>query len=148
MVCASAVALDSDRQQKVIVQGPGCVTKLKQNETDCPKGLTIEQGTMQINAAAGTIYHKNKGIDRVLMSGNQVYMEQMMEDQEKMIIRANQVDYRKAEEKVFLSGNVSITSAIGVTTGENIEFDLQTQEIISAGDANTQFKMEIDQKND
>ena len=52
-----------------------------------------------------------------------------MEDNTKMIIKANQVDYQKQAEKVYLKGNVSITNAIGLTTGEEIEFDLKTQEI-------------------
>lgn len=141
-------ALDSDRKAKIVIQGPGCVTKLKDNQTECKKGLTIEQGSLLIKSTYGMINHKDKGIESVLMKGDQVYMEQMMEDQDKMVIMANQIDYRKDAEKVYLLGNVSIKSSIGVTTGENIEFDLKTQEIISAGDDNKQFRMEIDQKDD
>ncbi len=76
-------------------------------------------------------------------------MEQLMENNDKMVIKADEIDYLKAEDKVFLTGNVSITSAIGVTTGEAIEFDLQTQEITAAGeDTGQQFKMVIDQNDD
>jgi len=143
------LALESDRKAKIIIEGPGCVSKLKLDQTECKKGLKIVQGSMIIKATYGMIQHKNKGIENVLMKGNQVYMEQMIDDQDKMIIKANEVDYRKSEEKVYLKGQVSITSSIGVTTGEEIEFNLLTQEITALGENTTQqFRMEIDQNND
>lgn len=149
IVTGSSWSLDSDREEKVIIEGPGCVTKLKSNQTECLKGLSIKQGSLLIKSTYGLINHKNKGIENVLMKGDQVYLEQLLEDQDKMIIMANQIDYKKAAEKVYLVGNVSITSSIGVTTGENIEFDLKTQEITTAGDdSKQQFRMEIDQKDD
>lgn len=144
-----SVALESDRKAKIIIQGPGCVLKGKLNQTECKKGLTIEQGSMLIKSTYGLIFHADKGIQNVLLKGNQVYMEQTMDDNSKMIIKANEIDYQKKAEKVFLKGNVSITSNIGVTTGEEIEFDLQTQEIKAIGEDETQqFRMEIDQEND
>jgi lipopolysaccharide transport protein LptA len=144
-----SLALESDRKAKIIIQGPGCVLKGKINQTECKKGLTIEQGSMLIKSTYGLIFHADKGIQNVLLKGDQVYMEQMMEDNTKMVIKANEVDYQKKDEKVYLNGNVSITSSIGLTTGEEIELDLQTQEIKAVGDENAQqFRMEIDQDND
>ena len=142
-------ALEADRKAKIVVQGPGCVSKLKLNQTECKKGLTIEQGSMLIKATYGIIYHQDKGVQRVEMKGDQVYMEQMMDDGDKMVIKANEMDYAKVENKVYLKGLVSITSSIGVTTGEEIEFDLLSQEITAVGeDAEQQFRMEIEQNND
>jgi len=149
LLSGNALALDSDRKAKIIIEGPGCVSKLKLNQTECKKGLKIIQGSMLIRSTYGMINHKEKGIENVLMKGDQVYMEQLMDDQDKMVIKANEVDYRKDAEKVFLKGNVSITSSIGVTTGEEIEFNLITQEITAVGEeATQQFRMEIDQNND
>ena len=141
-------ALDSDRTAKIVIQGPGCITQLKKNQTECLKGLTIEQGSLLIRSTYGLIKHEDKSIGSVLMRGKQVYMEQLLEDQDKMVIKANEIDYQKAAEKVFLSGDVSISSSIGVTTGESLEFDLKTQEIISAGESPQPFRMEIDQQDD
>ena len=149
LLSSGVVALESDRKAKIIIEGPGCVSKLKLDQTECKRGLTIVQGSMIIKSTYGMIHHKNKGIENILMKGDQVTMEQMMDDQDKMMIKANEVDYRKAEEKVYLKGNVSITSSIGVTTGDEIEFNLLTQEITALGEENTQqFRMEIDQNND
>jgi lipopolysaccharide transport protein LptA len=143
------MALESDRGAKIIIQGPGCVSKLKINQTECKQGMTIEQGSMLIRSTYGMIYHKSKCVDRVEMKGNQVYMEQMMDDGDKMIIKANQMDYIKAEDKVYLKGRVSISSAIGITTGDEIEFDLKSQEMTAIGNESSQrFKMEIEQNND
>lgn len=144
-----SLALESDRQAKIIIEGPGCVSSLKENQTECKKGLTIEQGSMLIKSTYGLIFHQDKSVQNVLMRGDQVYMEQMMDDNTKMVILANEIDYQKQTEKVHLKGNVRITSAIGVTTGEEIEFNLQTQEITALGEAQSeQFRMEIDQNND
>ncbi len=149
LLSGTVFALDSDRSAKIVIEGPGCVSKLKLDQTECKKGLKIVQGSMVIKSTYGLIHHKNKGVQNVIMKGDQVYMEQMMDDQDKMIILANEVDYRKAEEKVFLKGNVSIKSAIGTTTGEEIEFNLLTQEITALGtESAQQFRMEIDQEND
>ncbi len=141
-------ALDSDRTAKIIIQGPGCKIKFGLKQTECLNGLTIEQGSLLIKSTYGLIKHQDKGIGSVLMKGEQVHMEQLMEGGDKMIIKANEIDYKKAEEIVYLSGNVSITSSIGVTTGEQLEFNLKTQEIISSDDMQQPFRMEIDQKDD
>jgi len=142
-------ALDSDRTAKIIIKGgPDCRTKMKENTTECIAGLTIEQGSLLIKSTYGLINYKDKGLNSVLMRGTQVYMEQMMEGGDKMVLKADEIDYQKAADKAFLSGNVSITSSIGVTTGEKLEFNLQTQEIISTGESKLPFRMEIDQKND
>lgn len=149
LVSGASGALESDRQANIVIHGPGCVSKLKIDQTECQKGLTIEQGSLLIKSTYGLIHHKNKGIESVLMKGDQVYMEQLMDDGEKMVIMANQIDYKKSIDKVFLKGNVSIKSAIGVTTGEDIEFDMKSQEITALGEETTQqFRLEIDQKND
>ncbi|TDR18439.1 LptA/OstA family protein [Marinicella litoralis] len=149
LMSGAVFALTSDRKAKIVIEGPGCVSKLKLDQTECKKGLKIVQGSMIIKSTYGMIHHKNKGVENILMKGDQVYMEQMMDDKDKMVIRANEVDYRKADEKVYLKGNVSITSSIGVTTGEEIEFNLLTQEITAKGEeATQQFRMEIDQNND
>ncbi len=148
-IAGHCLALESDRKAKIIIQGPGCVLKAKINQTECQKGLTIEQGSLLIKSTYGLIHHHDKGIQNVLMTGNQVYMEQMMDDNTKMVIKANEIDYKKEVEKVYLKGNVNITSSLGVTTGEEIELDLKTQEIKAVGEENTeQFRMEIDPGND
>jgi len=148
IVPTTSWALDSDRTAKIIIQGPGCTTQLKKNQTECLKGLTIEQGSLLIKSTYGLIKHQDKSIGSVFMKGKQVYMEQLLEDGDKMVVKANEIDYQKAAEKVYLSGQVSISSSIGVTTGERLEFDLKTQEIISAGDSPQPFRMEIDQQDD
>jgi lipopolysaccharide export system protein LptA len=149
VLAGHALALESDRKAKIIIQGPGCVSSLKNNQTECKKGLTIEQGSMLIKSNYGLIHHQDKTVQKVVMKGEQAYMEQMMDDNTKLIIQANEIDYRKIEEKVYLKGNVTINNSIGTTTGNEIVFDLKTQEITAVGEENTQqFRMEIDQDND
>jgi len=144
-----ALALDSDREANIVIEGPGCVTNFKSQQTECQKGLSITQGSLLIQSAYGLIHHQSKQVSNVLMKGQPVYMEQMLESGDKMIIKAEQVDYKKDQDKVFLDGDVSIQSGIGLTTGQSMIFDLNTQEITSNGDEEDQpFQMVIDQNND
>ncbi len=146
---SAAWALDSDRKQKITLDGGGCVLRQKQQQTECPKGLTVKQGSMIIKAQYGLIGHQNKGVNSINMTGSPVRFEQKMESGELMVILAKKMDYIKAEEKIYLKGDVEITSDMGVTRGQEMEINLLTQEISSVSDdPDQQFHMEIVPDND
>ena len=117
LTTVSSWALENDRTQKITLDGGGCVTRQKTYQTECPKGLTIKQGSMVIKAQFGLIDHKNKGVQSIKMTGNPVHFEQTMDSGELMVILAKKMDYIKADEKIYLKGDVKITSDMGVTTG-------------------------------
>ena len=142
-------ALESDRKQKIILDGGGCIQRAKLGQTECPKGLVIKQGSMTIKAKYGLIDHKNKGVQSIKMTGAPAHFEQKMESGELMVILANQMDYVKKDEKIYLKGDVKITSDMGVTTGQEMEINLLTQEISSLSEnPDQQFHMEIVPDND
>lgn len=144
-VCHPVAALESDRKQKITLDGGGCVLRTKDNHTECPKGLIIKQGTMVIKGDYGLIHHKDKGIESVKMTGQPAHFEQKMDSGELMVIKANQMDYIKADEKIYLKGAVKVTSDMGVSRGESMEINLLTQEISSlTDDPNQRFFMEIE----
>ena len=43
-------ALESDRQQKITLEGNGCISKLNIGQTECPKGMVIRQGSLKIES--------------------------------------------------------------------------------------------------
>lgn len=144
LLASPALALESDRQQKVTLDGGGCVTNYKNNSTECPNGITITQGSMVIKAKYGLINHENKGIQSVKMTGEPAHFEQKMDSGELMVIKAQAMDYIKEDEKIYLNGSVVITSELGVTRGETMEINLLTQEISSVSDdPEERFFMEI-----
>lgn len=148
MLSFSAVALESDRQQKIILEGDGCVSKLNIGQTECPKGMVIRQGSLRIESDYGLIIHKDNQIATVKMTGSPVYMQQQMDDGTKMTVQANQIDFDYAAETAFLKGAVRIENNIGISTGEAMEFNLKTQEIKAVGEQNEKFRLEIDPNND
>ncbi len=146
---AQVWAIKSDQQQKITVDGGGCVMRPQDNNTECPNGIVIKQGTMVIRGAYGLIYHEKKGVQKIKMSGSPVHFEQTMDSGDLLVIKAKQMDYIKADEKIYLKGDVNIVSEIGLTKGEEMEIDLLTQEISSVSeDPDHRFYMEIEPSND
>ncbi len=145
LVWSPAQALESDRKQKITLDGGGCILRTKDNNTECPNGLTIKQGTMVIKGDYGLIHHKDRGIESVKMTGKPAHFEQKMDSGELMVIKANQMDYVKADEKIYLNGAVQVSSDMGVSRGEAMEINLLTQEISSlTDDPDQRFYMEIE----
>lgn len=148
MLAFSVSALDSDRQQKITLEGDGCISKLTIGQTECPQGMVIKQGSLNIKSSYGLITHIDNQIDTVLMKGFPVQMQQQMDDGSQMNVRANEIIFDYQLEKAFLSGDVRIENNIGISTGEAMEFNLKTQEIKAVGQQNQQFRLEIDPNND
>ncbi|MCF6300101.1 MAG: lipopolysaccharide transport periplasmic protein LptA [Proteobacteria bacterium] len=150
LFASQSMALESDRLQKIVLDGPGCTIKLKLQQTLCEDGLTIKQGTMLIKSSHAIIHHKDNSISKMIMKGKPVYFEQLVKVGEaKMVVTANNMDYRKEIDKIFMKGDVKIVSSIGITTGEEIEFDIIKQEIIAVGEEQKQqFHMVIEPDND
>ena len=146
MFSVQARALESDRKEPIKVDGPTCISKIKENKTICDQGVTITQGTLLIRSAHATIFHKDSQIERIEMTGSPVYFEQLVKDEkDKMVIKSKYMDYRMQQDKVFLKGDVSVTSTMGLTQAEEMQIDLQTQEILAGGqEEGKQFHMTID----
>lgn len=139
------MALDDDRKLPIELDGPTCIFKNKEKMAVCKKGATITQGSLLIRSEHAVIYYVGNTIDRIEMRGKPVYFEQLLEQQEKMIIKSDYMDYKMKSDKVFLKGNVSVKSEMGITQSEEMEIDLLTQEITAGGDRNGgRFHMVID----
>jgi Uncharacterized protein conserved in bacteria len=143
----SALALESDRKQKITLEGDGCISKLNIGVTECPNGMVIQQGSLKIESAYGLITHQDSQIATVEMTGSPVTMQQQMDDGTQMTVRANQIDFDYQAEIAFLKGDVRIENNIGISTGEAMEFNLVSQEVKAVGEQNQQFRLEIDPNN-
>ncbi|MCX7544599.1 lipopolysaccharide transport periplasmic protein LptA [Marinicella gelatinilytica] len=144
----SVLSLESDRQQKITLEGDGCISKLNIGQTECPKGMVIKQGSLMISSDYGLITHKDNQIATVLMTGSPVRMEQQMDDGSQMYVQAKKIDFDYQAQKAFLNGDVRIENNIGISTGDAMEFNLETQEIKAIGDQSQRFHLEIDPNND
>lgn len=145
----TAPALETDRNQKLTLEGEPCTSNQSQGLTEC-ENLIIRQGTMKITADFGSIKHQQQGIKEINMRGRPVYFEQDLESGKKMTIVAQQINYHKKTEIVRLQKAVKIVGDLGIITGEDITFNLLTQELSSQSnnDQNSQkFHMEIPPEN-
>ena len=144
----SVQALESDRQQKITLKGDGCISKLNIGQTECPKGMVIQQGSLKIESDYGLIIFEDNEIATVEMTGVPVHMQQQMDDGTLMTVEARQIDFDYQAETAFLKGDVRIKNNIGISTGNAMEFNLKTQEYKAVGENNEQFMLEIDPNND
>lgn len=141
----AAPALETDRNQKLILEGEPCTSNQSQGITEC-ENLSIRQGTMKITAAFGNIKHQQQGIEQIEMRGEPVYFEQDLESGKQMTIVAQQINYDKKTETVRLQRQVRIVGDLGIITGEDITYNLLTQEMSTQADSEhkpQKFHMEI-----
>ncbi len=93
--------------------------------------VSIQQGTLKIKADEAVVYSGSDGMEKVLLKGSPVQMEQFIDSNYgKINIIAKQIDFMMKDEMLFMSGNVIISSKIqGKMHGEKISMNLKTKEI-------------------
>jgi len=93
--------------------------------------VTIQQGTLKIKADEAVVYSGSDGMEKVLLKGSPIEMEQFIDaSYGKINIKAKQIDFMMKDKMLLMSGNVIISSKIqGQMYGEKISMNLKTKEI-------------------
>lgn len=136
--CATAaLAKQSDRNQDMSIDaGKQSGTFQGEGKTTLTGGVTVNQGTLQINSAAADIYMSNGEITRAIFTGKQVKMKQQMDDGSWMDASADRVEYDMKTEVITFTGNYTVTSARGSNRGQKMVYDTKSGNIESGGDGN------------
>ncbi len=146
------LALDSDKEAEFSLEGDNF-----KNSPAIEGGLTqikywgnvsINQGTLKINSDDAIVFNDSEGVSKVLLTGKPVTMEQIVDVEfGKIDIVANEIDYRVAEDMLYMSGSVLIKSKIqGEMSGEKITMNLKTKEIKGEKSDNQRVKLIIKPK--
>lgn len=128
-------ALDSDKKADFILDGDNFknLPEVKAGVTQIKYWghVSIEQGTLKINADEAVIFNTKKGISKIVLTGNPATMEQMIDaEYGKINVRANSIDFMKLKDLLVMKGDVVVMSRIqGEMSGEEITMNLKTKEI-------------------
>lgn len=142
LVAPAAQALKSDREQPMQVGADNAKSNVESGTTLLTGNVKIDQGTLSIRADRAEVEQKDEDIQRVILDGAPVHLEQDIDHQGRLKADANRVEYLLADQKVVLTGNVRIERPRGVMTGERVVYNLDTGEM-DAGQQGSRINMTI-----
>jgi lipopolysaccharide export system protein LptA len=136
LVPAVAFAKSSDRSQEMTIDSDSndCVINGDNGKCRFSGNAVIHQGTLEIHAQTADIFQTNGETDRVVLNGKQATIKQQMDDGSWMNGRADNIEYKLAEDIVILTGNYFLESAKGTNTGQRMVYNTKNGTIQSGGD--------------
>lgn len=146
LVSAPAAALQSDRQQEVLVEADSSIATVDDSgsgDVILSGNVTIDQGSLKIQSATGTVKRKNGEIRSALLTGSPVQIRQTLDNGSQMQARARQIDYDLVDDVVLLTGDVVVVQPQGELRGERVRYDLKTGRMEGGGNGGGRIKMRL-----
>jgi lipopolysaccharide export system protein LptA len=146
-VAAPAFARKSDRNQQMEINSNHAEGTLEDTGITVLTGdVVIIQGTLDIRAARADIHRSGGEVSRAVLSGNQAILKQQMDDGGMMTAKADRIDYNMTSDVIVLTGNYTVTTPRGSTSGQRLTYDLKNGRVESGGEAGGRVKMTIQPK--
>jgi lipopolysaccharide export system protein LptA len=144
-LCAGpAAARSGDRNQPMDIQaGHQTGTVDYSQPTTLSGGVTIVQGTLHIDANRAVISFKNGEASQAVLTGNQAVLKQQMDDGTPMTATADRIDYEMLADVIVLTGNYTVTTQRGSTSGQRLTYNLKSGQVDSGGQDGGRVKMRI-----
>lgn len=146
LVCAPALALESDRQQPMQIKSDRFESGMKEDTTVLTGNVRITQGTLVVNAARADISQTKGEVSRALLTGNPATLKQAMEGGGELNARAQTIDYQLAEENVELRGNVVLERPQGTLRSEKVVYSVKTGKMAAGADVSGGVELVIPPK--
>ena len=96
-------------------------------------GVKIVQGTLNIDADRAVISFKDGEASQAVLTGNQAVLRQQMDNGTPMTARADRIDYDMLADVVVLTGNHTVTTQRGSTSGQRLTYNLKSGQVDSGG---------------
>jgi len=143
--CAGpAAARSSDRNQPMDIQaGHQSGTVDYSQPTILTGNVKIVQGTLHIDADRAVISFKDGEASQAVLTGNQAVLKQQMDNGTPMTATADRIDYDMVADVVVLTGNYTVTTQRGSTSGQRLTYNLQSGQVDSGGQDGGRVKMRI-----
>jgi lipopolysaccharide export system protein LptA len=139
-----AAARSGDRNQPMDIQaGHQTGTVDYSQPTTLSGGVTIVQGTLHIDANRAVISFKNGEASQAVLTGNQAVLKQQMDDGTPMTATADRIDYDMLADVIVLTGNYTVTTQRGSTSGQRLTYNLKSGRVDSGGQDGGRVKMRI-----
>lgn len=144
---APALARESDRNQPMDIESDHQEGTLDGNSINTLSGnVVIKQGTLDIRAAKADIHQAGGEVVRAILTGSQAVLKQQMDDGSPMTAKADRIDYNMSTDVVVLTGNYTVTTPRGSTSGQRLTYDLKSGRLESGGQGSGRVKMTIQPK--
>jgi lipopolysaccharide export system protein LptA len=108
--------------------------------------VEIVQGTLRVNAATATVERRGGDVQRIVLEGNPVRIQQQNERGEQVNASGARVTYAPDDEIMLLAGGARVAQDRGDLQAESIRYNLDTGTIDSGGDG-SRVQMTIQPKN-
>ncbi|HEU0307560.1 MAG TPA: lipopolysaccharide transport periplasmic protein LptA [Lysobacter sp.] len=144
LVSPGAWARSADRGQPMDIEAGSTSGSLDDRQpTVLSNGVTINQGTLQIEARTATITTRGGDPVRAVLTGGPVKLKQQLDDGTPMNATANKVDYDLTTEVVIFSDKVNIQQPRGTLSGPRVVYNMKTGMVNSSSDSTGRVKMTI-----
>lgn len=141
---ATALARSSDRSKPMDIEAGFSDYSLDDSRpTVLTGGVTITQGTLDIQATRADITQSNGEPTRAVLSGGPVRLRQQLDNGKPMDAVAARVDYDLRSEIVVFTGGVRISQPSGSISGERIVYNMRTGQVQGGGDGAGRVRMRI-----
>ncbi len=125
-----AAALPDDREQPIQITADSALRDEKQGFTVYTGNVHMVQGSLQIDADKLTIYHENEQADRVVAEGAPARMQQQPDVDEAVVhARAENIEYLRSKEEIYLRRNAYIDQDGATVTGDSIVYFINEQKV-------------------
>lgn len=141
---AGALARSSDRGKAMDIDAGASDYSLDDKRpTMLTGGVTITQGTLNIQSSTAQITQRGGEPVRAVLRGGPVKLSQQLDDGTPMNASATNVDYDLQSEVVVFTGNVSISQPRGKLSGQRVVYNMKTGQVTSGGAGSGRVKMQI-----
>ncbi|NYZ63647.1 lipopolysaccharide transport periplasmic protein LptA [Luteimonas deserti] len=150
LVPLAVVAKSSDRNQTLGVEAGASDCSVSNERLPCilSGGVTITQGTLQIDATRADLRRANGDFQRVILTGGPVRMKQQMDDGGWVDATAAQADYNLPNDTVVLTGNAVVNQpGRGRMEGQRIVYNMSTGQVQGGGEGQGRVRMQFEPRN-
>lgn len=149
LACAQgADARTSDRNKVMTIEaGETTGTLDDSSPTVLSRGVTIDQGTLHVEAARAVLTSRDGEVARAELTGGPASLEQELDDGTTVSAVADTIDYNLRTEVVVLTGNVFIKQPRNSLRGDRVVYNMRTGQVTSGGEGAGRVRMRILPKN-
>jgi len=125
-------ALENDKKSPIYIEANQVDMAEKSGISTYSGNVSLEQGSIKINADNIVVYTQNKKLQRIIATGNPALFSQKPDKRsDKVSASASHVEYSSAKGKLILLNNAKMQQGANVFTGNRIEYDT-INDILSA----------------
>jgi len=128
----SALALESDFQENVVVNAKRQEVFIKENRVIFYDSVVVTQGTILIHADKLTVLSSGeKGTEVMIATGSPATFYQELDDGKKINAESDEIRYELGKKRLTLSKNARLRQADSEVKGDKIIYQIDKQEMIA-----------------